>query len=138
MGRLQRLGQATGLAAEDEHVASAVRHLRVAPRGLRLKEPGRLPAHRGKRRQQVVPGIDHLPLEILPIVEAGAAEVIVVELEPKRPDEPHFGADGDTGSPHVTGVGWNLGLVKDDMEGRVVTHEEPERRVRPPAGVCYG
>ena len=138
MGGLKRLGQAARLAAEDEHVAAAVGHLRVAPRGLRLEEPGRLAAHGGKRRQQVVPGVDHFPLEVVPVVEAGAAEIVVVEFEAERPHQPHLGADSDAGPPHVAGVGWNFGLVKDDMEGGVVTHEGPEGRVRPGTGVCYG
>ncbi|MFM8709302.1 MAG: tRNA (cytidine(34)-2'-O)-methyltransferase, partial [Planctomycetia bacterium] len=43
--------QAAGLVAEHEHVAPPVGHLRVAPRGRRLEEPGRLAADGGERRQ---------------------------------------------------------------------------------------
>ena len=74
----------------------------------------------------MIPGIDRLPLKVVPVIEAGAAEVVIVEFEAQRPHQPHLGAEGHAGSPHVASVGWNLGLVEDDMEGGVVSHEGRE------------
>ena len=66
------------------------------------------------------PVVDHLPGEMLPIIEPGAAQIIVIEPKAERPDEPQLGPRGNARAAHAAGVVWNLGLIKHDVQQRLV------------------
>jgi len=65
---------------------------------------------------QVVPVIDDLPFKVFPVVEAGAAEVVVVDAEPERANEPELRADGDAGAADAARVVRDLRLVQHDVQ----------------------
>ena len=76
--------------AEDKHVAAGVRYLGViAFRRLRGVPESTLrePFTEGR------PIVDDFPLQIFPIVQARATEVIIVNSKPERPHEPQLRAD---------------------------------------------
>ena len=49
-----------------------------------------------------------------PIVEAGPAQLTVINLKSQRFNQVQLGSGGGAGAGHIAGVGWNLGLVKND------------------------
>src|SRR5690348_1135463 len=77
--------QPARLAAEDEHVARFISNRGVALLGRFRKAIG--PARR-QTIEKLSPVVDRFPFEMLPIVEARAAQVIVVEAKAQRPDQP--------------------------------------------------
>ena len=66
--------------------------------------------------------IHDLPLEVLPIVQARAPQIVVVNTKPQRTDQPQLGAQCDAGPPHAPGVVGNLRFVQDNMQLWFVTH----------------
>ena len=64
---------------------------------------------------QVVPVVDHLPFQVLPVIEPGSLEIVVVGPKSERSDEPQFGGDRNAGSTHTAGVVGDLWLVEHDM-----------------------
>ncbi len=72
---------------------------------------------RSKLPQQVVP-IDRVAeFQVLPIVEARAAQPGVIDTKPGGPDNPQLGAGGDTCPTDIASVLRNLGLVQDHVRG---------------------
>ena len=56
------------------------------------------------------------PLEVLPVVHAGAAELAVVEIEAKGLDEVKGGLGGGAEAGDAAGVGGDFRLEEDDVE----------------------
>ncbi|GAB3530241.1 hypothetical protein GCM10027402_35170 [Arthrobacter monumenti] len=50
------------------------------------------------------------------VVEAGAAELGVVQVEPQRPDKMQLGASDGGKADGITGITGDLGGVKEDAE----------------------
>ena len=81
-------GQTLRFAAEDQHVAPRKGGVGVDRRGVLGKEPGttaRQPA------QQCRPVVHRFPIEVLPVVEAGAAETAILQAETQRTHQPQLG-----------------------------------------------
>ena len=68
----------------------------------------------------LIPIVDDLPFEVFPVIETGAAEVIVVNPEAERSNQPELGPDGDAGAADTAGVVGDLRLVEDDVQPRFV------------------
>ena len=49
-----------------------------------------------------------------PIVEAGSAQLTVINLKSQRFNQVQLGSGGGAGAGHIAGVGRNLGLVEND------------------------
>ena len=62
------------------------------------------------------PIVDHFPIEMLPIVQPGAADMAIVDLEAQRTDEPQLVADGHAGAADIPGVERDFRLIKHDLE----------------------
>ncbi len=73
-------------------------------------------------RDERGPVVHDFPLEVFPVVEAGAAEIVVVYAEAKGADEPQFCANGHAGSPDAAGVVRDLRLMEDDVQAGFVLH----------------
>ena len=58
----------------------------------------------------------HLQRRVLVVVEAGAAQLLVVEGEAERLDQVQARAGVRAQADHVAGVGRDLGLVQDHVE----------------------
>ena len=67
-----------------------------------------------------VPIVDDLPREMLPIVEPGAAEVVIVDAKPQRPHQPQLGPDGHARAADAARVVGDLRLVQHDVQPRFV------------------
>ncbi len=59
---------------------------------------------------------DVFHVEVLPVVESGAAEPSLIEPKSGRTDDPEFGPDGDARATNVSRVLRDLGLVQDDVQ----------------------
>ena len=114
MGGEQVVGEPPGFAAEDERVAGAVLDMIIAPgaAGAVEKDTGG-PDTAEERR----PGGVDLDLHGVPVVEAGAAELGVGDLETEGFDEMQAGAGGGAEAGDVAGVGGDFGADEDDVEG---------------------
>ena len=58
-----------------------------------------------------------MKVEVLPVVQPGPSEVAVVKVKTQRPHQPERRARGDAGPADRTGVGRDLGLDEDHVEG---------------------
>ena len=85
-------GEAAGLAAEDEEVAGLEAGFPGAGRALGAEEPERGVRVGLAELLEAVPDVD---LDVLPVVEAGTADVLVVEREAEGPDEMEDGTGGE-------------------------------------------
>ena len=70
----------------------------------------------GQPGEQARPIVDHFPIEVLPIVQAGAADMAIVDQEAQGTDEPQLGADGHARAADVAGVEGDFRLIKNDLE----------------------
>jgi hypothetical protein len=52
---------------------------------------------------------------MLPVVQAGAAQVFLIQLKAKWFYEPQFRADGQAAATDIPGVLRDFGLVKNDV-----------------------
>lgn len=59
---------------------------------------------------------DVFHVEVLPVVEPGAAEPSFIEVESGGADDPKFGPDGDARATDVSRVLRDLRLVQDHMQ----------------------
>jgi hypothetical protein len=59
---------------------------------------------------------------MLPVVQTGAAEIVVVDPKPKRSDHPELRPNGDARAADTPGVIRNLRLVQNDVQARLVLH----------------
>jgi len=122
MVRFDRRGQAARFTAEDENVTRCVADIGVGAAGVGRKEPAKIAPcgrHTGNER---LPVGDHFPLEFIPVIEARPSQVIIVDGEPERLDQPHFRPDSNAGAANVSGIGWNFRLVEDDVQAGLVPH----------------
>ena len=72
----------------------------------------------GSRAKQRRPVVHRLPVEILPVVQSGAAEPAVVQAETQGTHQPQLGPQGHAGPAHVAGVLGDLRLVENDVQAR--------------------
>ena len=115
VGRHDAPGQATRLAAEDEAISRLELDI---PDGAFGKTGEEEEAFGGQRTGQLVPGIDRLKIEVLPVIEARPTDPCITEIETCRLHDPKLRPDRDTRPPNVTGVRRDLRLVKHDMSNR--------------------
>ena len=52
-----------------------------------------------------MPVINNLPVEMIPIIETGASEVVIVHAEAKRSNEPQFRSDGNARAANAVLLG---------------------------------
>ena len=86
--------------------------------GFRERPPGTP----GQAFSHLGPAFDGLPIDKLPIIHAGSAEVPFVETKAQRADQPQLGADGHAGASDVAGVLRNVRLIKNNVEQRFWRH----------------
>ena len=67
-----------------------------------------------------MPVVDDFPLQVLPIVEARAAQIVVVEPKAQRPDQPQLGPGGHARAADAARVVRNLRLIEHDVQQRLV------------------
>ena len=126
----QRARQPLGLAAEYQGIARSKRRVGVAALG-RFREP---PAPAAEPRPEGVPTVHRFPLQVLPVVESGPAQVVVIDAKAERSDEPQLGSEGDARAADVARVLRDLWLVEHDMQQRLMIHSERGYQVaRPPS-----
>ena len=75
----------------------------------------------GSAALELVPIVDDLPGEMLPIIEPGAAKVVVVDAKAERPHQPQLGPDRHARAADAARVVGNLRLVQDDVQQRFVS-----------------
>ena len=109
----ERFRQAGRFAAEDEHIATLIGHIEVRPRRFLREQPTRIGREGGR---QFAPIIDHLPVKMLPVIEASPAEIVIIDAKTERPDEPELGADGHARAADTARVIRDFRLVEDDVE----------------------
>ena len=78
-----------------------------------LKRPEPVTAQRPGGLAQVV---DHLQVQVFPVVQARPAEMPVVEMKTQGPDQPEPGAGRHAGPSDRPGVGRDLGLEEDHVK----------------------
>jgi hypothetical protein len=52
---------------------------------------------------------------VFPIVQSGASQVVVVDPEAERSDQPQFGLDRDTRPPNIARIVGDLGLMQNNV-----------------------
>lgn len=62
-----------------------------------------------------MPLIDDFNVQMLPVVQAGAAQVFFIQLKAKWFYEPEFCTDGQAAATDIPGVLRDFGLVKNDV-----------------------
>ena len=60
--------------------------------------------------------IHHAKVQVLPVIEPGAAEVTVIQVETKRPDQPEPGTRRHAGTANCPRVGRDLGLEQHHVQ----------------------
>ena len=70
----------------------------------------------GRAALRALPIVDHLPGEVLPIVEPGPAKVVVVDAKPQRPHQPQLGSSRDARAADAARVVRDLRLVQHDVQ----------------------
>jgi hypothetical protein len=106
--------EAGGFAAEDEVIAGLKGGGGVGARAVGLDQPE--PWVGGELGGEGWPIGPAPPIELLPVIHAGAFELAIIEFEAKGFDEVEGGAGGGAKAGDVAGVGWDLGLKKDQVE----------------------
>lgn len=76
-----------------------------------------------------IPIVHNFPFKLLPIVEAGAAEVIVVYPKAERAHQPQLRPDGKARPADAPRVVRDLRLVENDVEQGIVLHVAERDRV---------
>lgn len=111
--RVEKLRRKPGrFTSEHEHVARTERRFPDRPpRRFGEKEVAAFGEGLGER----FPIRDVFEVEVLPIVESGAAEPFFIEPEGGRSDDPELGPDRDARATDVPRVLRDLGLVQHDV-----------------------
>ena len=114
----QGRGEARRFAAKHQNVAKREFDFKVAPFGPFCKhpKPGGVEAF-----AQLVPVVDDLPIQMLPIVQTSPAKRLLVDPKSQRTDEPQLCTQGDTGPTDRSRIGWNFRLVKNDVKIRFIS-----------------
>ena len=74
------------------------------------------------RFDEMFPTVDYFVLEVLPVIEAGPPQVVVVELETERANEPQFRPHCHAGSADASRIVGDLRLEKHDMQAWSIGH----------------
>ena len=108
--------QAAGLAAEDQHDILSSAERRIPELARRLgREEVRLAERRQLALERVPVGPDP-QVDVLPVIEAGAFDLLLVERKAERLDEMQRRAGRQAGAAGVAGVPVNLGMNEDDVD----------------------
>jgi uncharacterized protein YkwD len=108
-----RFWQPLGFAAEYHDVAGIdLGFGEMPPRRLR-QEPV---CSVRQARNQAWPIVNDFPIEVVPIVQPGPANVAVVNKEAQGADEPQFRTGGYASAADIAGIEGNFRLVKDNVE----------------------
>jgi hypothetical protein len=81
-------------------------------------------AFRGDIFEQLIPGVDDLPFEMLPVVESCPPKMIVIKLEAEGTNKPEFCADSDTGSPDTSRIMGDFRFQKHNMQAWSIRHRQ--------------
>lgn len=114
-----RFRQARGFAAEYQYVARPIINVKIIARGP-FAEQVRFTA--AEPCDERCPIIDDLPFQVLPIIEARATEIIVIDAESERAHQPKLAAGGHAGAADRTGIVRNLWMVQNNVQERFVLH----------------
>ena len=127
--------QAGRFATENQNIARLISHIEITPLA-ELAEEIRLAATQTLHQRS--PIVDHLPLEVLPVVQASPAEIVIVDPEAERTHEPQLGAGRHAGAADRTGIVRNLRLVQNNVQQRFVRHRQGRRmKDERPAGLPH-
>ena len=102
---------AGGFAADEDDVGRLEGELRVSRRRFRRREHEAKPAL-GAKRLEGAPGRVARHVERVEVVESGAAEVAVGDVEPRRLDDVARDAEAGGHAQHGAGVLRDVGLVE--------------------------
>lgn len=105
--------QAGGLTAEYQHVAGPIRNIKVVARGPFAEQVGLTAAEPLEQRRPV---IDNFPLQMFPVIEAGAAKIIIIDTKAQWPHQPQLAAGGHARSAHGAGVVRNFRVMQNNMQ----------------------
>ena len=111
--------QSSSFTAQDQYIASPERRLPDGSPSGTAQEPHRPIA---ETFHQDVPVLDRFPFDLGSVVHASAAKVFCVESESEWPDQPQVRTGGKTTAADIPGVGGNLWLVEDHIQGGRVDH----------------
>ncbi len=81
------------------------------------------------------PALPDNEVQIGPIVQAGAADISVLEAESKGTDQVKAGLRGGADATDISGVGGNFRLIEGDLHGASGCGEEGSRREAGPCGM---
>ena len=70
------------------------------------------------RRHDIIEAVDDRPGQMLPVIQAGPAQVAVVEMETQRSHQPEHRTGGNAGPTDGTRVQRDLGLNQDHIQPR--------------------
>ena len=109
----QGLGQPACLRTEEKVTLAGERGIPVGLGGLRRHEE---PCGLSSLPAQILKRIPHADIHVLPVVETGALQLLVINAEAEGLDEVQPGPCRQAQSSHRARVVWNFGLVEDDVE----------------------
>src|SRR5579884_945279 len=112
---MELLGQATGLAAEDEHDILRLAERRVPKKPRRFRREEERFAEPRQLLLERLPARPHSQIDVLPVVESCALHLALVEREAERLDEMQRRAGGETRPSGVAGVPVNLRMHENDV-----------------------
>lgn len=112
---MDRRRETTRFAAEDETIARGQRGLPKSPLGSAREEPEISKVRFGEARGELLPGIDNVQAEMIPVIESRAAHRAIVDLEADRTDDPQMRVDSNACSTNIPGILRNFGLEEDHM-----------------------
>lgn len=115
---VNRIRQTAGLPPEHQHDVFREFRFCVHPDCFRAEEK-RL-AETRQLALEVLPRRPEPEIDVLPVIEAGAAHLALVERKAEGLDEVESGSGGEAGTPRISGVPVNLGVDENDVDAHDV------------------
>jgi|LakMenEpi03Aug12_release.lakeMendotaPanAssembly.Ray.scaffolds.fasta_scaffold292670_1 hypothetical protein len=112
---MKRIREPGRLASENQAITNLILHF---PVGLlsEFREHPEAPSRHGSLQR--FPVVHDFPPEMGPVIEPRTLQLPILQLESKRPHQPQFCVDGNTGPSYIPSVLRDLRLEKDDMQPR--------------------
>jgi hypothetical protein len=106
------LGQATRLTPKDQCILSLIVNVTKRLRRLLAEIP---PAVWLEGCLKMLPIIDDLPVQMLPVVEPGPPQPLFINPKTQGPHQPKFSPQGNAGSTNRPGIWCDFWLVQDNV-----------------------
>jgi hypothetical protein len=75
---------------------------------------------RGEVGEEFLPVVNDLPLKVLPIVEPGPTQIVIIDAKPQGPHQPQLGSHRDARAADAPRVVRDLRLIEHHVQlGRV-------------------